>query len=319
MEARFDKKKKTILLDLDETLYHLVPVKHEVGLGFINGEYGISSFEFSIKGKKSKVIAILRPFIWPFFEFLFENFNVGIWTNSVTQLAKCAIHTLFTKEELNKFICVISRKESTITKSSSSFTYYDYLNKKQFKINKDGTLVKSLDIFFSIPFYGKYLNNTNTILIDDSDINYAVNLGKNVIHVSRFRFINTCDDELKKIKNWLSRNVLNKRSKGHKDISKLKMLKFNIANEEITHNTTHRQDDDYARDLIEKYCKDKKEMEEKKKKVNKAKQEAKGKKSKSKAKEKAKGKKSIPKAKEKKSKSKAKGKKSKPKATTKRK
>jgi len=271
MEARFDKKKKTILLDLDETLYRLNSVQHEVELGFINGEYNISSFEFSIKGKKSKVIAILRPFIWPFFEFLFENFNVGIWTNSVTQLAKCAVHTLFTKKELNKFICVIARKESTITKSSSSFTYYDYLNKKQFKINKDGTLVKSLDIFFSIPFYGKYLNKTNTILIDDNDTNYAVNLGKNVIHVSRFRFMNTCDDELKKIKKWLSRNVLNKRSKGHKDISKLKMLKFNVANEEITHNTTHRQSDDYARDLIEKHCKEKKKKEEKEKAKAKAK------------------------------------------------
>ena len=290
MEARFDKKKKTILLDLDETLYHLESVKHATEFGFINGEYGISSFEFSIKGKKSKVIAILRPFIWPFFEFLFENFNVGIWTNSVTQLAKCAVHTLFTKKELNKFICVISRKELSLKNSSVSYTYYDYLNKKQFKINKDRTLVKSLDIFFSIPFYGKYLNKTNTILIDDSDLNYSVNLGKNVIHVSRFRFINTCDDELKKIKNWLSRNVLNKRSKGYKDISKLKMLKFNVANEEITHNTTHRQSDDYARDLIEKHCKEKKEMEEKKRKE--AKKEAK---------------------------SKAKEKKSKPKATTKRK
>ena len=224
---------------------------------------------------------------------LFENFNVGIWTNSVTQLAKCATNTLFTKEELNKFICVIARKELSLKTSSVSYTYYDYLNKKQFKINKDGWLVKSLDIFFSIPFYGKFLNKTNTILIDDSDINYAVNLGKNVIHVSRFRFMNTCDDELKKIKNWLSRNVLNKRSKGYKDISKLKMLKFNVANEEITHNTTHHQIDDYARDLIEKHCKDKKEMEEKKKKeakiqkVNKARQEAKlkakEKKSKSKA------------------------------------
>ena len=52
MEARFDKKKKTILLDLDETLYHLESVKHDIGLGFINGEYDISSFEFSIKGKQ---------------------------------------------------------------------------------------------------------------------------------------------------------------------------------------------------------------------------------------------------------------------------
>ena len=134
MESRFDKKKKTILLDLDETLYRLESVKHATEFGFINGEYNISSFEFSIKGKKSKFIAILRPFIWPFFEFLFENFNVGIWTNSVTQLAKCAVHTLFTKEELNKFICVISRKELSLKTSSSSFTYYDYLNKKQFKI-----------------------------------------------------------------------------------------------------------------------------------------------------------------------------------------
>jgi hypothetical protein len=275
MEARFDKKKKTILLDLDETLYHLESVKHDIGLGFINGEYDISSFEFSIKGKKSKKIAILRPFIWPFFEFLFENFNVGIWTNSVTQLAKCAVHTLFTKEELNKFICVISRKELSLKASSSSFTYYDYLNKKQFKINKDGNLVKSLDIFFSIPFYGKYLNKTNTILIDDSDANYAVNLGKNVIHVSRFRFMNTCDDELKKIKNWLSRNVLNKRSKGHKDISKLKMLKFNIANEEITHNTTHRQSDAYARDLIEKHCKEKQKKDAQEKAKAKTQQKAK--------------------------------------------
>jgi hypothetical protein len=206
---------------------------------------------------------------------LFENFNVGIWTNSVTQLAKCAVHTLFTKEELNKFICVISRKELSLKASSSSFTYYDYLNKKQFKINKDGNLVKSLDIFFSIPFYGKYLNKTNTILIDDSDANYAVNLGKNVIHVSRFRFMNTCDDELKKIKNWLSRNVLNKRSKGHKDISKLKMLKFNIANEEITHNTTHRQSDAYARDLIEKHCKEKQKKDAQEKAKAKTQQKAK--------------------------------------------
>lgn len=248
-------------MDLDETLYHLESVKHEVGLGFINGEYDISLFHYSIKGKKYNDIVILRPFIWEFFEFLFENFNVGIWTNSVTQLAKCAVHTLFTKEELSKFICVISRKELSLKASSSSFTYYDYLNKKQFKINKDRKLVKSLDIFFSIPFYGKYLNKTNTILIDDNDTNYAVNLGKNVIHVSRFRFINTCDDELKKIKNWLSRNVLNKRSKGNKDISKLKMLKFNVANEEITHNTIHRQSDDYARDLIEKHCKEKKKKD----------------------------------------------------------
>ena len=52
MEARFDKKKKTILLDLDETLYRLKSVQHEVELGFINGEYNISSFEFSIKGKQ---------------------------------------------------------------------------------------------------------------------------------------------------------------------------------------------------------------------------------------------------------------------------
>lgn len=262
MESRYDKKKKTILLDLDETLYHLEPVKHSIGLGFINGEYDISSFQYSIKGKKYNDIAILRPFIWPFFEFLFKNFNVGIWTNSVTQLAKCATNTLFTKEELNKFICVISRKELSLKTSSVSYTYYDYLNKKQFKINKDSMLVKSLDIFFSIPFYGKFLNKTNTILIDDNDTNYAVNLGKNVIHVSRFRFMNTCDEELKKIKAWLSKNILNKRSKGYKDVSKLKMLKFNVANEEITHNTTHRQSDDYARDLIEKHCKEKKKKEE---------------------------------------------------------
>lgn len=290
MDSRFDKKKKTILLDLDETLYHLEPVKHDIGLGFINGEYNISSFELSIKGEKSKIIAILRPFIWPFFEFLFENFNVGIWTNGVTQLAKCAVHTLFTKKELNKFICVISRKELSLKNSSVSYTYYDYLNKKQFKINKDRMLVKSLDIFFSIPFYGKFLNKTNTILIDDSDINYAVNLGKNIIHISRFRFVNTCDDELKKIKNWLSRNVLNKRSKGYKDVSKLKMLKFNVPNEEITHNTKNRQIDAYARDLIEKHCKEKKEREEAAK--SKAKQEAK-----KEAKSKAKGKKSKSKAK----------------------
>jgi TFIIF-interacting CTD phosphatase-like protein len=96
-------KRKTLVLDIDETLLHSTYEKLE------------QEPDYMYKGRR----VYLRPRLNEFLEFCFANFEVGIWTSSKSEYAKKTLKFIVT--DLSKFKFIWTRKKCTKTYKKNGF------------------------------------------------------------------------------------------------------------------------------------------------------------------------------------------------------
>lgn len=171
MDTPIDANKKNIILDLDNTL--------------ISAE-AIEDFPFDDEGMKEKAIQFIlhdmdgyyivfeRPHVQSFLDWLFENYNVSVWTAASKDYALFIIQRIL----LNK-----KRKLNHIL-----FSYHCSLSKQLF--NGDTKNLKFLFDVIKMPGY----NANNSIIIDDLDTIYE-SQPNNCIHIKEFNIFDK-DSEL---------------------------------------------------------------------------------------------------------------------------
>ena len=223
------KKKYNIILDLDECILKTFYLR-EFGYWnrnkkahFTQGPHIIRSVSYKYESENQNMLMFLRPYLEQFLYFLLENFNVGIWTSSYDSYAQAIVNDLeecfwkFSKKKLICFIYRVKSKTKITDKGGNKIDtneFFDFINKTRFNLKFNGNIIsKDLNFLFNHEKYKDKLNESNTILIDDSPPHYAMNRGKNVILVNEFNSMVYCDDILNQIQNWLTTNVLNKSKK----------------------------------------------------------------------------------------------------------
>lgn len=163
-------KRLNIFLDLDNTLVHSINV---------NGT--------------EEILITPRPFLEAFLTFLFDSFNVGIWTMGNKSYAALIQSKFFTSSEQSRNLVEILYKEDC---------FDSVIFRAPYKMS--GSPKNMYYLFHHSRFNGKY-NNNNTLLVDDLFDTYLSNI--NVIQAEYFVKENTQDDyllrlmvKLKKIK-----------------------------------------------------------------------------------------------------------------------
>lgn len=174
---------KNIILDLDNTL--------------ISAE-ALEDFPFSQKGIKDKVvkfelwnmdnyyIVFERPYLQEFLDFIFEHYNVSVWTAATKDYALFVIKHILLKKPNRKLDWIM-------------FSYHCKLSKNEYNASKH------LNMLWSV-FKFKGYNEKNTLIIDDYDEVYNCQ-PENAIHIKAFEILDRDsekDDELLKIKKILS-------------------------------------------------------------------------------------------------------------------
>lgn len=186
-------KKPNILLDLDETL--------------INSIYP-TEFKFEKNTKKAKdfftfydmdkdYIIFERPGLQPFLDYLFENFNVSVWTAASKSYALFIIDTIILQNKPNRKLEYIL------------FDYHCNISKKNRKC------AKKLEMLWE--YYGiREFNERNTIIFDDNTDVYNGQTGNCLIAKpfefedngsERDNFLETVTPVLEKIR----QNILDER------------------------------------------------------------------------------------------------------------
>ena len=149
------KKKLNVFLDLDQTL-----VSSEL-LDKSQAEEGDKIYDIEENKDKSKkfnfhnmegmYVIFERPYVQEFLTFLFENFNVSVWTAASQDYANFILKNIVVRDmperELNYFLCSYHGQKSSVM--------YDGASKK----------LKMLWEIYNIPNY----NDKNTIILDDYD------------------------------------------------------------------------------------------------------------------------------------------------------
>jgi RNA polymerase II subunit A small phosphatase-like protein len=166
--------KSLIILDLDETLIHTESVPKEY-----EGQY---DFDFKFKGiGQSLYYTKKRPYLKQFLDYIFENFDVAVWTAAGVDYAKEVLNGLEINEEKLKFF--YTKDNCTI---KLNYDYSDYYGIKNLnKLKKRG-----IDL--------------DRVLIIDDKVETAINNYGNLIHIKPFTDDKN-DTELLKLISYLEK------------------------------------------------------------------------------------------------------------------
>lgn len=175
-------KKLNIVLDLDNTIIY-------------GEEYKNARIEKIKKHEKFHVMdndyyIIERPYLQEFLTFLFDNFNVSVWTAASKNYGLFIIQKIILINKNRKIDWFFHSDHCAISSNISD-------SKEQ----------KDLNILyhkFNIIKYTIY----NTIIIDDNDLVYETQ-PNNCIHIKPFKLKDNEDNILKKIQKYLSDEFLN--------------------------------------------------------------------------------------------------------------
>ena len=176
--------KKNIFLDLDETLISSIETE-DIDIDKIN-----KKFNYHIMEKTYVVIE--RPNLQDFLDYLFDNFNVSVWTAADKDYATFIIDKIILNKQNRKLDLVL-------------FKYHCNLSKQQYGNSKSLRLIwenKNL----------KEYNENNTIIIDDYDEVWNCQRD-NCIRAPLFEYSN---------KDSLDDNFFNSSSKLRKTLEKFK-------------------------------------------------------------------------------------------------
>ena len=230
-----DMNKKTLILDLDETLVH--SSFHPL---YYNNEIIQPDIFFTIlfENKSHDVYVLKRPYIKEFLNKMNKIFNIYIFTASIKEYA----YPLLLKLDKNKMITKILFRESCT-------------------LSKDNKYIKDLNVFNE--------NLKNVIIIDNNPNSYRYNKcnglpiktwhydknDKELIKIIPFlSFLSTVDDvreyipkvvdddqlNYQKINNMINLSLKqNNGSKNKKVVNKIKKNKINNANPIISNNFSH--------------------------------------------------------------------------------
>tara|TARA_A100000164_G_C21877949_1_gene758651 strand:- start:60 stop:662 length:603 start_codon:yes stop_codon:yes gene_type:complete len=178
-----DPNKMTVFLDLDETCIH------SEGLAeFIQDEDNQDVFEDYNENEKHIMgglyIVFERPHLQTFLDYLFQNFNVCVWTAATKNYATFIVDR-----------CIIHKKVNDKTYSKQEdrqlqYIFYQYHGKFSHKYYKTPKQLKMLSEKCRLPF-----DESNCIIIDDNDDVYK-SQRKNCIHIKPFEDVSKRDNTL---------------------------------------------------------------------------------------------------------------------------
>jgi TFIIF-interacting CTD phosphatase-like protein len=196
------KNKKNLLLDLDQTLICACDSKeYKPGVNKKMDEKADNEI-FNKINMDDIYIIFQRPNLDKFLDFIFENFNVSVWT------AASKDYALFI---INKIILKLDAKSKDKPKKKRKidyvfFSYHCDISKKIKKGTKDLSILWDE---FKIPGYSK----DNTFIIDDYSEVYKTQ-PKNCIQIPEFNFTDeSCEDDSELIKIQLELEKIIKKSK----------------------------------------------------------------------------------------------------------
>jgi len=191
------KNKQNFILDLDQTIIsgetreELASLRNSIGQKELNAK--IKKYDYSDMEEYYKIFE--RPHLQEFLDYLFENFNVSVWTAASKDYALFIIQNIIIKNKS--------------TERKLDWIFYSYhCTKSNEKYNEDKDLNMLWDVY-KLPGYSK----SNTVILDDNIYVYNTQ-PKNCIRIKQFKFKNKKSytdtvlidmipmlDELKKSKN----------------------------------------------------------------------------------------------------------------------
>jgi len=177
--------RKKFILDLDETI-----ISAEATEEYDFEKYKNKSSKFRYKPMEGYYIIFERPHLQEFLDFIFENFDVSVWTAATKDYALFII---------NKIILIKpNRKLDYIF-----FSYHCNISKKL----KKGT--KDLSMLWDVYKINGY-NEKNTFILDDYDEVYKTQ-NSNCIIAEQFKFVNENSEKdvfLKKLKRKIKKYLI---------------------------------------------------------------------------------------------------------------
>ena len=172
-------KKLNFILDLDETL-----ISAEATEEYDFEKYKNKAKRFKFEPMEDYYIIFERPYLQEFLDFLFENFNVSVWTAASKDYALFIIDKIILKDK-NK-----NRKIDYIF-----FSYHCNISKKIKNKSKDLSLLWEV---YKIENY----NKNNTLILDDYDEVYNTQI-ENCIIAIPFKFVERGSENDKFFKNLI--------------------------------------------------------------------------------------------------------------------
>lgn len=199
------RKKNNIFLDIDQTLIAAVPFKKD------EDDEDDVEFDFNKHKKKARLfkfenmddyyIIFERPHLQEFLDYVFENFNVSIWTAASKDYALFIIDNFIYKKE-----CPERRLE---------YVFFSYHCDKSLALTNN---TKDLSLLWNT-YHDKNYSETNTLILDDYD-EVKNTQPKNCIEIKPFYFTNNSSQNDKTLLNLIGKlDRLNKtKSIGVKDL-----------------------------------------------------------------------------------------------------
>lgn len=172
--------KKNVFLDLDNTLICSEPLD-----SFDEKKHKRKAEEFNFHNMDNYYIVFERPGVQEFLDYLFENFNVSVWTAATQSYALFVIDNVILSQKGRHLEYVL-------------FSYHCDWSEKR----KRG--IKGLDFLYEIVQLPG-ITKENTVIIDDLKEVSKIN-GENCISIKPFEFTernSQNDNELQNVKNKL--------------------------------------------------------------------------------------------------------------------
>ena len=192
-----------LVLDLDETLIHTIILKENILLNI--NEFPSENFSI-IQLPNFFGLVFIRPYLFEFLKFIFNNFCVSIWTAGNTMYCKEVLKIILTQEQFDKTIFILARDKNN---------YIDVKTNKIYKnVTPENEIIKPLELLWNDDEFKKHYNENNTLLIDN-DLFVIKSNPYNSIIIKEFNKYSIDDFALCNLYNWLN-NV-----KNCKDIQKL--------------------------------------------------------------------------------------------------
>lgn len=136
--------KQNVILDLDETLLHSVSSEE---MKELSDKQIDSIYNFKTHNMDDYYTVIERPGLQEFLDYLFENYNVSIWTAASKDYALFVVNQMILKRKNRKLDWIM-------------FSYHCDISKKEKRGSKD---LEMLWDVYQMEGYSK----SNTIIIDD--------------------------------------------------------------------------------------------------------------------------------------------------------
>ena len=181
---------KNIVLDLDNTLILAEAVTE---FPFDDPDVKEKAMLFNFYDMDGYYIVFERPGLQEFLDFLFENFNVSVWTAATKDYALFIVDKILLKKPDRKLDWIM-------------FSHHCDLSEK--KYNDDHKNLRLMYEEFDFPGFEK----DNTIIIDDLKEVYE-SQPRNAIRIKPFKFFTSNsegDSELKKLQDYLSQHTIKK-------------------------------------------------------------------------------------------------------------